>query len=580
MAGLTDKKIERLQKSIKWSIRQLEFPRRKRIEAIYQYCGSHYAQGGESRRVPVNHLKMAVDIYVRTLAPQAPRSMFSTRVEGLKSTAINMEYAINDIPDEIGLTGTLRRFVTEALFSMGILKCGLHSVGNHLGHPYGTQFVDNVTMDDYFIDMSAKRMEQIQYEGNDYWADYEDIMDADWVDKEVRGGLKPTENTVIGANGEERAEGMATQETAEVFRDRIWLRDVWLPAEKILVTHTVEGGGGGGVGKVLNVIDWDGPRTGPYPKLGFADVPGNLLPLAPVQIWRDLHELGNALFRKLANQGDSEKTVLGFPGGNEDSVEDFAKASDGDGIVYKGAKPEMLTAGGIKEKTLAFYLQTRDLQSYFAGNLDALGGLSAMSETVGQDKLMSEAASAQLRDMSARTVETVTDVMYALAYYEWHDPIKKRTLNKKIPGTGLTVPTEFGPGDKHGEFNLYDLKIDVYSLQDNSPALKLQKLGAIVDRYILPLAPLIDAAGGTIDVQQLLAIVAKYSDMPEVGEIVKFMEPQPGTQALSQAPPKSGAGPSGPSGPGGMTREGASAVMQQQLLGKGMQAGEAAQTGG
>jgi len=560
MIGMSDKKIEKLNNSVKWSIRQLEFPRQKRVSAIKQYCGSHYASGTDGKRVPVNFLKMAVDIYARILAPRSPQAMMSTKVQELKATAINLEYAVNEVPEEINLSSTLRRYIVEALFSMGILKVGLHTVGGHLGHPYGTTFVDNVTMDDYFLDMSAKHIEQIQYEGNDYWMDYEDLMDSDWVDKAARNTIKPTEPTPVGPSGEVRADGIATGETAEVFRDRIWLRDVWLPNEKRLVTYTVEDS------KALNVVDWDGPEPGPYLKLGFSDVPGNLLPLAPVQIWRDLHELGNALFRKLANQGDSEKSVLGFPGGNDDSVEDFKGASDGDGIVYKGGEPKELRAGGVNRNTLAFYLQTKDLSSYFAGNLDGLGGLSAMSETVGQDKLMSEAASAQLRDMSARSVESFKEVMYAIAHYEWHDPIKERMLEKKIPKTDIVVPTKFGPGDKYGEFDLYDLKINVYSLQDESPSVMLQKIGAIVGQYILPLAPLIEAAGGTIDVQRLLALVAKYSGIDEISEIVQFMDPQPGAQQPAQAQSSPAAPAERSSQGGGMSREGASAVIQQQLL--------------
>ncbi len=560
MIGMSEKKIESLTKSVEWSVRQLEFPRRKRVEAIHQFCGSHYAVNGSQKVVPVNFLKMAVDIYTRILAPHSPRVMMSTKIRDLKATAINIEHAVNEVPEEIGLSSTLRRFIVEALFSMGILKVGLHTVGNHLGHPYGTTFVDNVTMDDYFIDMSAKHIKQIQYEGNDYWMDYEDLMSADWVEKGARSTIKPTEPTEIGVNGEERAEGISTDETPTVYRDRIWLRDVWIPREKIIVTYSVKDQ------KALNVIDWDGPDPGPYPKLGFSDVPGNLLPLAPVQIWRDLHDLGNALFRKLADQGDSEKSVLGFGGGNDDSVIDFKNARDGDGITYKGQEPKELRAGGVNSNTLAFYLQTRDLSSYFAGNLDTLGGLSIASDTVGQDKLMSEAASAQLSDMSVRSIEAFEEVMYAVAYYEYHDPIKERTLEKKIPKTDIVVQTKFGPRDKQGEFSVYDLKVNVYSLQDDSPSTMLRKIGAIVTQYILPLAPLIEQSGGTIDVQRLLELIAKYSGVDEIGEIVQFMEPSSRNSAPIQSSSASSAAPPQTKPPGGMSREGASAVVQQQLL--------------
>lgn len=573
MPLLSDIEITRLKRAVDWGVSRMEFPRSSRVSAIRSFCGSYYHEQGNKLPVPVNFLKLAVDIYGRMLTPRNPRVMMSTKVDALKPTAVNLEYAVNEIPREIGLQHTFRKFIVEALFSLGICKVGIHTTGEHLGHPYGSHFVDLVTMDDYFLDMSAKTIEEIQYEGNDYWMNYETLQEAEWVDKKARTKLKPDEPTATGTQGEQRAEGVADGGTPEVFKDRCHLRDIWLPEERIMVTMSAVDE------LVLAVKDWDGPQPGPYPKLGFGHVPGNLLPLAPVQVWRDLHDLGNRLFRKLGNQADGEKTVLGFDGSDTEGVENFKQAIDGDGITYKGRKPEVLNAGGVKEKTLAFYLQVRDLSSYFAGNLDSLGGLAAMTETVGQDRLMAESASAQVRDMADLTQDAAQEIMRALAYYEWHDPIRVRMLEKKIGNTDLVVNEEFGPDDKHGDFDLYDIKIDVYSMQDNSPSVKLQKIMALTNNFLVPMQPMLQAAGGTIDVQLLLKYIAKYSDLPEVNEIVTFIEPGQGVE-VEHAPagrPASQPGNEPRSRVSGKTREGQSAVIQQQLLGKGMQDSEAAQ---
>lgn len=558
---LSLKKFERLQKSVEWSERALRFHRRKRVEAIMLYVGSHFAEGGSQKKIPVNNLKMAVDIYVRSLAPHAPRALVTTIRDDVRATALNLELAINEIPDEISLDATLRKWVTEALFSWGILKCGLHGVGKAMGHEYGETFVDVVTLDDYFIDMSAKSMDQIQFEGNSYWMKIEDLREMDWTHKKNYQNVKPDEYTVVNEQGEERAESISSQETAEVFSERKWLRDVFLHDEGLLVTYSVKD-------KVIyNVVEWDGPKNGPYYKLSFADVPGHLMPLAPVSVWRDLHELGNALFRKLGNQADSEKSVLGFQGGDEDEVAAFQNASDGDGVTYTGTEPKTLTAGGVNQKTLAFYLECRDLFSYFAGNVDSLGGLAAMSETATQDKLLSTAASAQLKDMSVRAVGVLTELFNALAYYEWNDPIKSRTLQKQIPNSTITIPVQWTGESRMGDFDAFMINIDIYSLQDDSPSTKLQKVSFIMKEYVLPLMSLIQQAGGTVDVQRLLEIVARYSDTPEVNEIVVFMDRPMEAQTSGQ--------PSMPTnttrtvervGKPGMTREGASNAIQQSLL--------------
>ncbi len=559
---LNEKQFSSLKESIEWSNQQLLFPRKKRIQSIESYVGMHYSENGSARVMPVNMLKVGVDIYVRQLAARAPRVMITTKYDELKVTAADFELALNQIPMEIGLGETLRRFVMEALFSMGILKIGLSTVGEVLGHSYGETFVDNVTIDDYFCDMSAKDKRLFQYEGNDYWLDYEEVMDSKWGNQ-GKGDLKPDEYTVLGPAGEKRAEGITNQSSPQVFRDRVLFRDVWLPSEELFLTYGVRHG------ELLNVVEWEGPENGPYIKLGYSNVPGNIMPLPPVAVWRDLNDLGNAVLRKLGNQADSEKTVQGFGGGDDEAVEAFKNAKDGDGIKWTGTQPERLQAGGVNPRTLAFYMITKELSSYVGGNLDSLGGLSPMSETIGQDRLLSEAAGVQLRDMAAETISTIRKVFYSLAWYEWNNPVKTRKLEKRVPETDVSIPVKWNRDSKKGKFELFDLDIDVYSLQDDSPNLKLRKLNAIMSQFIIPLHPLIQQQQGTIDVQAILRDVARFSDTPEVNEYVTFVDQpmqQGGGGSDSSTP---GAPPSSPEAPQSGSAQGGSADLVQQLLSSG-----------
>lgn len=527
--GFSDKKFDRLVKAIDWSIMQFAFPRNERYRSIQQYVGGHYAEDGADAVVPVPMLKLAVDVFVRSLVARTPRVLISSIDPELRSTAVNLELAVNQIPDEIKLDATLRKFVTEALFSFGIVKVGLHSVGKVQGQDYDESFVDIVTLDDYFCDMSATHFDHIQFEGNDYKPVYEDLMDSGWLNKKERSVLDPPEDVShISEQGEKRAEGISVNQNRVQFKKRIPLRDVWLPQEGLIVTYATESK------KKVKVIEWDDLPYGPYHKLGFSDVPGNLLPLPVVSVWRDLHELGNELFRKLGRQAAAQKTVQGFSGGEDESVNNFKTAKDGDGIAFHASKPELLTAGGVSQTTLAFYLQIRDLYSYFAGNLDSLGGLAPMTETVGQDKLLSEAAGVQMRDMASKTTEIVTDIFRTLMWYEWNDPIRERVLQKPIPGMADTsIPVRWNSGSRLGNFDIYKLDIDVHSQIDDTPSLKLQRFGFIMQSYIIPLMPEIKSQGGQIDAQAILNLVAKLADFKELSDIISFVESaqQTGQQA-------------------------------------------------
>ena len=564
---LSEKEFSRLKASVAWSERQLEFPKRKRLQAIRQFAGYHYAEGGSQKRIPVPMLALAIQIYVRQLASRAPRALITTIHDELKPCAANLELAVNQIPDEINLARTFRKMVEEALFSFGVCKVGLHKVGTALGHDYGQPFVDLVTLDNYFLDMSAKDVEAIDYEGNQYWLDYEEIKEAGWLDKSIEEELRPDEYTVVGVAGEPRAEEVSADSSADQYRDRVWLRDVWLPREGLVITM------GASTQTFLRAVEWEGPKCGPYYKLGYSDVPGNLLPLPPVSLWRDLHELANNLFRKIGNDAESAKNVMGFQGGDDESVENFQKAHNGEGIRYTGAPPISLSTAGVDQKTLAFYLQCRDLFSYFAGNLDNLGGLQTQTPTLGQDKMMSAAASSQVQDMSDLTMKFAKDVFYALAFYEWNDPVKRRLLEKPIPGTDMSLQVEWNRKSRKGKFEAYDLGIDMYSAQDNSPGVRLQKLGQIMQQYIMPLAPQIQQAGGTIDVQKIISLVGKYADFPELKEIVIFSEQNLGSPAPQNQPPANTSHTSTRVGQPGMSNQGADAAMTQQLMGGGMAEG-------
>jgi hypothetical protein len=494
--------------------------------------GYNYTRGGAVNKVPAPLIRLAVAIYVRQLAPGVPRAMLSTSDPNLKPTAANFELAVNSVPDRIGLQQTFRKVVTESLFSIGVLKIGLHSVGKMLNHEVGKTFVDLVTLDDLIIDMSANRMSSIQYIGNSYWMDLDEVRSSDrYSYSGKQSELEPDDYQLFTQtdDGSERAEVVSSDESPTVYRDKIQLRDLWLPDEGKVVTYAVS------KKQLLNVVDWTGPTNGPYPILAYEYVPGNLLPLPPVASWLDMHELANELFRKLGRQAESEKTVQGFQGGNDADVIAYKTAVDGDGITYHGQPPVSLKSGGANPNTMAVFKETMSLFSYFAGNLDSMGGLAAQTETLGQDRLLSSAASAQIKDMADVFVEFSNDVFNQIAFYEWNDPGLNLTLDKPVPGADLSVPVVFNSRAKKGRFSDYNIRIDTYSVQDRSPSTQLSKLLTMFERVVLPLMPAIQEQGGVLQTQSILADAARLSDSPELSEWVQYTQADASTTGYDQS---------------------------------------------
>lgn len=562
-----------LRESIDWSLQQLRTPRDNRLAAIRQYVGKHYSDAGADKRVPTNFLELAVTIYSRQLAARAPRVLVTAQNRALRPYANTMELALNQLPDELGLGDTLHLAVVEALFSYAVVKVGITPASlSVLGHDYDEPFVDLISIDNHFLDMSAKQRKAIQFEGDDYWMDIEDARKIFNTTK-----IEPDDHTTVTEHGQEEASSVSTSTGASVYKDRVLLRDVYLPRENKMLTYGVRSQ------QLHRVIDWDGPEHSPYHYLGFSDVPGNLLPLPPVSLWIDLHELGNNLFRRLGRQAEAKKDVAAFSGGNDESVESLKNASDGDGIRYNGPKPEIISLGGIDSPTLAFYLQTRDLFSYFAGNLDTLGGLAPMSDTVGQDKLLSEAASVRMKFMADRTFDFARSIFKSLAWYEWTDPVRQRTVTKQVKGTDLSVTSKWSAETREGDFLDYNFDIDVFSMQDDSPSIRLQKIGMSLERFIFPVYDGVMQQGGQIDFKRLVEIIADLGNVPELKDVINFQEPL-------EAPPVAG-NPTPVTKPTrthrtyerinrpGATRQGKDYVLTQVLMGGNPQKDEAATIG-
>lgn len=497
--------FDRLRLAVDWSLRQLETPRLARVEAVRQYCGAHYASGASEQVVPTNFIELATTIYTRQLASGDPRVSVTSRRRELRPMAATFEAVLNQLPGELRLGEILRRSVLEALFSLAIVKVGLAADGE--------PFVTPVTLDGWFCDMSAKRRDLVQFEGDSYWLS---LREARALFGAAADALAADPHRTRSAEGVATADSVSVDETADELEDRVELRDVYIHATGRLVTYAPASG------VLLRDEPWDGPAGSPYVLLGFSDVPGNVLPLPPVALWRDLHELGNKLFRRLGKQADARKTVAAFAGGNADDVQRLRQARDGDGISYNGPKPEMLSLGGVDQGTLAFYMQVRDLFGYFAGNLDSLGGLGASAETATQERLLAAAGSARVAAMADRVRDFAREIFRRLAWYCWTDPVRRRRYEKPVRGTDLVVSGDWTPETRDGDFLDYNLEIDVHSMQDNSPEARLRRLAEVFQQFLLPLAPDIQAQGGRIDLARLLRYIGENAGLPELDEFVDF----------------------------------------------------------
>jgi len=582
----SSRSLKRLRNAIEWSRRKLLPFREQRVNAIREFVGQHYSDNGSNDRVPFNFLEIATSIYTSQLASNNPKVMVSTPHAQLKTSAYDLQLAVNILMQEIQIHKTLRKAVLEALYGMGVVKVGLEQgaqveIGGFL-HDVGQPFCDVVGLDDWVHDMSAKRYEEVSFAGNRYRIPFYQLSESGLYDPKVVANLQPTNSShynLYNEGGDERAENLAKghDSNPDEYLDYIELWDLWLPHDNKIITIPTEG-----ESEPLRVVEWSGPEEGPYHILQFTDVPGNMMPLPPVSVWIDMHELANRIFRKLGRQAERQKTILGVRGTAAEDGERIVRANDGEAILLDN--PEAAREykfGGIDQTSLAFLIQLRQMFSYQAGNLDVLGGLGPQTQTVGQERLLAASASKRMGDMQGRMMSFTREVVRSLAKYLWYDPFITLPLVKREPGIELGITVEWGPEQREGDF-VYDIEIAPYSMKEDSPGDKLNVIMQFLNT-MAPFMPMMEQQGLAFDFEGIARKFAQYTNLDDLDEIMTFMG-----EPLGLGEPMSGGrGGEARQSPSttrtnvrvnrpGTTQGGQEQAMVAQLLGQGKQPSEQA----
>ena len=523
---------DKLADAIEYSRRKLEPFRRKRMNAVKAYVGAHYTDESAAQMMPVNFLEMALSIYNRQLAASSPRVVVSAKAEDNEALALDLEIVLNKVLKEIQFDETLAEWVTDALFSIGILKVGLSPSDENAAElegvyrDAGSVFADVVDLDDFVVDMTASKWHQAQYMGNRYQLPYEYVMETDLFGDRTR----KIRESVIGVSneqGDQRIEsvsiGLDRYQGRDVHRiAEFW--DIYLPWERRIVTFQSQDDGGIDQTNIMDEREWTGPEGGPYHILGFGNVPGNLMPISPIANLIDLNDLANSMFRKLGRQANRQKTVTIVAGGAEEDGERIVRSSDGDTI--RSDRPEATREarfGGVDQASLAFLIQIKDMFSYLGGNLDTLGGLSKGADTLGQERLLKQASSMKIVDMQERTTRAVKGVIEDIAKYIYYDPVGTYPFTKENKANGIKIKTDFPPEMREGDVIDFDLDIAPYSMQDRSPAERVQSMMEIMQGIVIPMAPMMGQFGVKPDMQKFLHYLSKYSNTPEIDDILGLM---------------------------------------------------------
>ena len=526
------KEIRELHEVVEANWDKLEDARCERDQVISDLAGNHFGsdRGTNDKDLPVNFVELALSVYRRELISDNPRVYASTEYSDLKTYTETVEKAINWRIEQMNLKDELVRLATDALVGpLGIMDVGrdVYMTYEHEGQTFRRTrtYTKTIGFENWVHDCDAERWEDMGLCGHLVRMREDAFKDTPLFTKEAKEKVRPVELTRYRKDGTRsvKADGEFDAKSEKYAR---WIEfwKLWLPREEILVYLPKEMPNG--FEKALKVMRWRGPTSGPFHKLGFGMVPNNILQMSPIKdVLLDLNDLLNDVFGKIEDQALRQKKNPIFQSGGEDDFQRLANADDGE-AVRMDTQFQELSSGGVDQINLLLFLQVKKLIEYVGGGLPILAGLGPMSPTATQDQLLKAASSKRMADMQSKMTAVVRDICEAIGYYEWHDLKSDPQLVKELPG-GVMRKLSFAPEHRRGGYHQDSIKLHPYSLREQSPIERVSQIDQFVQTVLIPMMPIMPQYGMGFDMQKYVDLRARLLNLPELKEVITYVEPDP-----------------------------------------------------
>lgn len=531
MPEIAGKTLVNLRDSIDASRRMQKPYNEKRIEVAAQYVGYHYGDTGASNRTPVNYINQAGRIYRRALTADRPQIIMRPRnVEHVAKAdmcerATNILIKSNRLGREIGL------IVFDALINTGFARVGPSTLSwpNGMLSSFsrgratsGRPIVRHIDMGDMIIDMDAKRFDECTFMGNRYdvaleWAKNNPAFNAKARRQLSSGDTKPNRDE----QGSEHLQILGRRRSSpdDAFVETVTLQDIWVPELGVIVT-LAEDQDGETPALMEQQWPWGMNERPPYRWLSFDQIPSNLFGVGPLLTLYDLHRAQNVIASKLIRQAERQKTFVAVERSGKEDAEGLLRVQDGE--VYAFDSPQSIgekRLGGPDSPSFAIFQQFAALISHMGGNLDSIGGLSPQADTLGQEQLMYGAATSSIRDLQERAIEFVTEVCSDMAWYVWTDPEIEFSLTYRLPNVRRPLSMVFTPEDRFGDFDDFEIDIDVFSMQSRTPNEIAGQISQLFGQAV-QWSPMLAQQGKAPDFAAYFNLMAKRIGLPELNQLL------------------------------------------------------------
>lgn len=542
----SDMTPSRLMEAAENGFKRLQYFRANRLMFLRSFVGQYYdADQGEIGTEPLNQIFNAIAVIVPNLVSTFPKHVVSSDWAAYREYGELLGLALDKQAKSMKLPATLRRWIVDALFTMGILKTGLcdsnsavHFDGDEGTDP-GSVYTRLVDLDDFTFDPTTSDIEDGIFIGHrNRGISRVQLLDSGLYRNDLIERL-PRAGTQLESGSRELSRGKLTHDQISNLDDEVDITELWIPSAKALVAIP-------GIDMVtedyLRVSDYYGPDSGPFTFLRLTPpVPNNPMPVPAVGIWHDLHVLGNRMAKKIIDQALRQKDVLGYQRAAADDAQEIVDARDGDAVAMDNPQSvATYSFGGQRRSNESHMAQLQTWFNYMSGNVEALGGIREESGSATQATILNQNGSVRINDLNDLVYTATAEEASKRAWYLHTDPLINIPLTRRqqmpaVYDAGTMVqPAQIveqqvvlTPEARRGDFLDYAFEIGQKSMSRLDPAQRLQRALEFAIKVIPAAATAAQTCllmGVPFSFQAFIVRMAKEADIDWMDEV--FFDPQ------------------------------------------------------
>lgn len=444
----TEVSPKQVQQAVEQGFKRLQNFRRSRLMFIRAYTGQYYdSTHGNIGTEPLNLIFNAIRVLVPNIVINYPKHTVRSKYVAYRDYAELLELALTQQDKDLKITDVYKRWIVDAIFTMGILKTGLCSSGSAIHFDDdapvdpGTIYTETTDFDNFVVDPRCRdsNFKDARFIGERLCVPRTYLLDSGLY----RNDLIERLPSAYPHDGDKRASDLSMRNVNENdsgYDDDVEIVELWVPEARALVTVPATNMN---TSEFLRVADYVGPDDGPYTFLRLTPpVPGNPFPVSMVGIWHDLHVMANKIVHKFMQQAERQKDIVGYKRSAADDAQEALDAADGEAVAMDD--PDGLKVhsfGGPNQTNEAAVSQLQMWFNMMASNPQGVGGVDMQAKSATEATILQGNASIGLEDAKDLVYAGASEESKKRAWFLHTDPLIQLPLTRRVK-----VPPQYAPG--------------------------------------------------------------------------------------------------------------------------------------